>query len=259
MITNSTFIPVSEVIGDAAKALNDPEQRKLTPGFYLSAAQRALSTLCHDVDADERHWEADIPESMILQLPFGMTNKSVAMLFNGDHCNISGGKTLYIKPNYYHKGIPTTGAVENNPGSGEDLVQRWYYNNNLTAAWWGNNIFYAGESNGCLYLGPSCAAFEHLHITYTGIGIDKWGCDFNIPEWAREAITNQIIERGAADLWMMTGESRYRGKEQDMKEQNSITNPNGSWIRALRWWSRMDRKQRTDIWTYTSYFGIPPY
>lgn len=258
MITSATFLPVSEVIGDAARELGDPEQRKLTPGFYLSAAQRALSTLCHDVDADERHWEAEIPESMILQLPFGMTNKSVAMLFNGDHCDISSGKTLYIKPNYYHKGVPNKGGVANNHGSGEDLVQ-WWYNNSLVNSWWRNYVFYAGESNGCLYLGPSCAAFQKLHITYTGIGIDKWGCDFNIPEWAREAITNQIMERAAASLWMMTGDARYRAIQQDKKAENSVTNTNGSWIRALRWWSRMDRKQRTDAWVFTTWFGVPPY
>lgn len=258
MITNSTFIPASEVIGDAAQELNDPEQRKLTPGFYQSATQRALSTLCHDVDADERHWETEIPESLIIKLPFGMTRKSIAMLFNGSHCDIMAGRTLFIRPNYYHKGAPQVGGVANNHGAGEDLVQ-WWYNNSVITNWWGNFVFCAGESNGCLYLSPNCAGYEKLHITYTGIGIDQWGCDFNIPEWAREAIVNQVIERGAASLWMLTGDSRYRAIQQDKKAENSITNPNGSWIRALRWWSRMDAKQRSDIWTYTTWFGVPPY
>lgn len=258
MITSSTYIPVSEVIGAAAMELGDPEFRKWGKPAYESAAQRALSTLCHDVDADERHWEAEIPESMILQLPFGMNTKSIAMLFNGDHCDMMNGKNLFIKPNYFHKGAPNVGGVANNHGSGEDLAQ-WWCGNSIVGAWWGNSIFYAGESNGCLYLGPSCAAFQKLHVTYSGIGIDQWGCDFNIPEWAREAIINQVIERGAADLWAMTRDNFYRAIQQDKKQENSITNVNGSWIRALRWWSRMDRKQRTDAWTYSTWFGIPPY
>ena len=251
MITAATMIPASEVIGDASEALNDLELRKWTPAAYESAAQRALSNLCHDVDADERHWEAEIPESLIIKLPFGMHRKSLVMAFNGDHCDMNGANTVFEKPNYFHKG--GDGAVANNWGSGEDLIQ-----GPQSPLYAGSLLFY-GESNGCLYLSEACRGYQKIHITYYGIGIDKWGCDFNIPEWARDAIGYYIIEKGAGALWMLTRDTDYRAIQKDAKLELAITNPNGAWITALRRWSRMDRKQRTDTWTYSSWFGIPPY
>ena len=58
---------------------------------------------------------------------------------------------------------------------------------------------------------------------------------------------------------MLTRDTDYRAIQKDAKLELAITNPNGAWITALRRWSRMDRKQRTDTWTYSSWFGIPPY
>lgn len=251
MITNSTYLPVSEVIGDVSERLNDPELRKWTPASYESSAQRALSNLCHEADFDERHWECEIPSSGIVKLPFGMHRKSLVMAFNGDHCDMSNASNVFIKPNYFHKG--GTGAVANNLGSGEDLVQGARSPLNT------GNLLFAGESNGCLYLSPACSGYQKLHITYYGIGIDKWGCDFNIPEWARDAIGAFMTEKGAAALWMMTRDTAYRAIQQEFKLELAITNPNGAWMTALRRWSRMDKKQRTDVWTATSFFGIPPY
>ena len=254
MITNATFLPVTEVIGDVSERLNDPELRKWMPASYESAAQRALSNLCHAADFDERHWECEIPASGIIKLPFGMHRKSLVMAFNGDHCNMLAAKTVFEKLNYFHKG--GQGGVANNLGSGEDLVQ-WFDGIGVQGAA-GDLLFY-GESNGCLYLSPSCCGFQKLHITYYGIGIDKWGCDFNIPEWGREAIGAFMIEKGAAALWMLTRDTAYRAIQQEFKAELAITNPNGAWMTALRRWSRMDQKQRTDVWTATSWYGIPPY
>ena len=256
MITNATYIPVSEVIGDVSERLNDPELRKWTPASYESSAQRALSNLCHDADFDERHWECEIPSTGIIKLPFGMHRKSLVMAFNGDHCDMLSAQKVFEKPNYFHKG--GEGAVANNLGSGEDLVPSWRPNSIGVQGVVGDILFY-GESNGCLYLSPACMGFQKIHITYYGIGIDKWGCDFNIPEWARDAIGAFMTEKGAAALWMLTRDTAYRDIKNEFKLELALTNPNGAWMTALRRWSRMDKKQRTDTWTYTSWFGIPPY
>lgn len=251
MITNATYLPVSEVINDVSERLGDPELRKWTPASYESAAQRALSNLCHDADFDERHWETEIPSSGIIKLPFGMHRKSLVMAFDGDHCDMLNAKKVFEKPNYFHKG--GEGAVANNLGTGEDLLN-WFDGPQAS----GDQLFY-GESNGCIYLNPGARCYQKIHITYYGIGIDKWGCDFNIPEWARDAIGAYMTEKGAAALWMLTRDNAYRIIQQEAKLELALTNPNGAWLAALTRWSRMDKKQRTDTWTYTSWYGVPPY
>lgn len=252
-MTASTYLSVSEVIGVAAMRLGDPEFRKWGRPAYESAAQRAVATLFKDASADTRQWECPIPkDSLIVKLPFGMTTKSLAMLFNGDHCDMRNAMTLFIKPNYYHKG--GSGAVANNTGSGQDILV-WNNDN-----WWPRgSLYYAGEHAGCLYLSPSCASFDKLHITYSGIGIDCWGSSFQVPEWAREAIIDRITAEGAAQLLAMTRDAFYRTVQQDMKEALMLTNPNGTWQRALIYWNNMDRKSRNDTWTATSWVGISPY
>ncbi len=252
-MTSSTYLPVSEVIGVAAMNLGDGELRKWGRPAYESAAQRAVSVLFKDVSADTRQWECAIPkDSLIVRLPFGMTTKSLVMLFNGDHCDMRNAMNLFIKPGYYHKG--GTGAVANNTGSGEDLIT-WNTDN-----WWPRgSLCWAGEHAGCLYLSPSCRAYDKLHITYSGIGIDCWGDTFQVPEWAREAIIDRVTYEGAGQLWAMTRDNFYRAVQQDKKEAIAITNPNGTWQQALIYWSRMDQKQRNDVWTATSWVGISPY
>lgn len=254
MITQSTYISADQVIGDAAAELGDTGFRKWGKPAYLSAAQRALATICHDVPWDTRHWEAEIPASLILPLPWGMTEKSLAVLFNGDHCDFRNVQTLHIKPNMYHKG--GEGYVANNAGAGLDIAPGGL---DWSGAWPQNYLYFAEDSAGCLYLSASCRAFQKVHITYSGLGIDCLGDDFRIPEWAREAITDAVILRGAKGLRAITRDNLYREIIREKEPQLALTNPNGTWLRALGHWGRMGQKDRMDTWTRTTWFGYPPY
>jgi hypothetical protein len=256
MITGGTYIPVDQVIGDAAIEVNDDEFRKAGKPFYLSAAQRGLSILMKDVPADVRHFEAPIPDDLIIKLPWGMTNKSLAKLYDGPGCDLSSAETLFIKPNMFHKG--GAGYVANNMGITADIVPGLLNWN--VANWWPQNwIYFAGEANGYLYLSSSCRQFGFLHITYSGLGIECWGSDFCIPEWAREAITDYVVQRAASKLFMLTKDATFRDKQKEKDSALSLMNPSGTWSRAMSYWGRMDQKQRNDVWTSTTWYGYPPY
>lgn len=257
MRTTTAYIPVAQVIGDAAQELGDGEFRKYGRPAYVSAAQRALATLCHTVPWDVRHFQAPIPEDRILKLPWGTNEKSLVVLFNGPRCDFNNVRTLFIKPGLFHNG--GSGYVANNTGGGVDVVPRVSWN----TSWPDNWLFFAGETNGNLYLSPSCSSYENIHITYMGLGMECWGDDFCIPEWAREAITDMVILRAAKTLRSLTNGSStsnmYREIINEKEQATAITNPNGTWLQALSYWGRMDEKQRNDVWSATTYFGEAPY
>lgn len=256
MITGGTYVPVSQVIGDAAIELGDPEFRKYTYPAYVSAAQRALSRLFHDVPADIRHFEADITPTLIIDLPWGMTEKSLACVYNGDQCDFVNVQNLFIKPHMWHSG--GQGYVANNVGYGVDLVGPLAWNCPYPQQW----IYFAGESNGKLYLSQSCSGFQKVHITYSGLGIECLGDEFQIPEWAREAIADMVMLRAAKALKKIAVDKDrqdYMDIIRDKEQATAITNPNGTWLQALGYWGRMGEKERMDVWSSTTWLGYPPY
>lgn len=257
MRTTTAYVDVAQVLGDAARELGDLEFRKYGYPAYVSAAQRALATLCHTIPWDVRHFEAEIPESLILKLPYGTNEKSLVVLFNGPQCNFQNVQTLFIKPNMFHKGAQ--GYVANNTGQGADIVPAGLaWNTN----WPDNWLYFAGESDGHLYLSQLCRNFEKIHITYAGLGMECWGDDFRIPEWAREAITDAVILRAAKALKKMSVDKDrqdYMDIIRDKEQATAITNPNGTWLQALGYWGRMDQKERMDVWTQSTWFGFAPY
>jgi hypothetical protein len=255
MSVSTSYISVSNVITDASQELRDPECGKLGYPFYRSAAQRALQELGYDTFFDRRVWETAIPENLIVELPEGIIGLETALLFNGDNCNVSQSAVMFIKPNMYHKG--GTGYLANNTWRNHDPLQ-------YSSGWWscppylgpfGNGVFFAGEFRGSLYLSHSCAQYERLHITYNGLGMEKWGDDFEIPQWAREAVTDFIILRCARAL-QQDNMQYYRAIIND--KQTEMKAMNGTWTRAKMRWNGMDKKSRYDTIAYTTYFGTTP-
>lgn len=253
MITTTAYIPVENVLFDAAQEIRDSEFRRYGRPAYLSAAQRGLSELCHDVPWDVRHFQTKIPPNRIIDLPFGTGQKSLVALFNGDNCDMRYAQTVFIKPNMYHKG--GEGYVANNIGPGIDISVP---NNALYNQTMQDYLYFAGESDGKLYLSPSCLQFENIHITFSGLGMECWGEDFCIPMWAREAITDYVILKAARAL-RQDNMNFYREVIREKEAALALTNPSGTWIRALGYWGRMDEKERNDVWTQTTRFGRWPY
>ncbi len=259
MRTTTAYVPVGQIVRDATRELGDPEGRKYGPAAYISAAQRALSRLCHDVPHDVRHMQMPIPPDLIVKLPWGTNDKSLVVLFNGEHCNFGNVQTLFIKPNVWHQG--GQGYVANNTGMGADIVPG-YLNWSAPGQWWQNWTYFAGESNGNLYLSHSCLQYQNIHITYAGLGMECWGDDFCVPEWAREAITDMVILRAAKVLKKMSVDKDRQDYMDIIREKElstSILNGAGTWLQALNYWGRMDEKTRMDVWTQTSFYGYPPY
>lgn len=254
MATGNSFIPLGDVLFDAASEVSDPEFKKAGGRpFYVGAAQRAVGKMFKDTSLDSRTWETDVPSSLLIELPNGLEEIDAAYLYNGDHCNVSFSQKLYIKRNMYRLG-----------GGGYLSGDKWYnYPDPLqfshgSGAWgaWSSTpppwVFFAGRHNGFLFLSDSCTAFNRISIVYQGIGVDCLGDDPKIPYWMRDAVTDYIVLRAAQKLRFQDPvlmREIIREKEMEMKSNQ------GSWNTAMIYGKRMDRKTRDDTKNYLESFG----
>lgn len=245
MLGNS-YISIGEIVVAAAQELREEEFGVLGRPFYVSSAQRAVTQMnyaCHFFKQDAI---LDIPASRVVELPKDLSGKDYVYLFSGDSCDIGNAPTLWIKPGMFHLG--GTGFVSQNTGIADPLIP-WRFPLNFAPA---NFIYYAGERRGKLYLSPSCAGFEKLLILYTGIGVECFGDDFEIPMWAREAVTDFVILKAA--------QARFREDPQAMRmviadKKAEMTAVNGSWNRAIWQYKQSDQKRRYDQSVTSTRFG----
>ena len=248
MSLGNAYVPVGEVITFAAQEIGDEEFGRLGRPFYLSAAQRALVEMNYQTQFYKKIFEAAIPDDLIIELPCDLTGKDMVLLFNGSNCDIGRSTVLFIKPNMWHKG--GSGYVANNRGFNPDPLQ-W------SSSWTQTQpcLHFAGEHMGKLYLSEGCARYEKLHITYTGLGMEDIGEDFEVPYWCREAITDFIVDRAAK---AMLPEAPQLMKYRIDSKQSELKDARGSWHQAVIRYKLNDRKGRYDTDAYTHRFGHFP-
>lgn len=252
MSATTAYIPVSEVLVDAGQELRDDDWR-MAGGrpYYLSQAQRGLQQICYDAMWDERQADLPTPENLILTLPPDLIGLKAVWMYNGTDCNVNCSDILYIKPNMFHRG--GAGFFANNTGQGNLLnYGDWWTGGPAPAC-----LYFAGEYKGKLYMSQSCLSYPQVHLTYYGLGIDDYCEDFQVPQWAREAITDFVIHKAALRL-RRDNPNLYRDIIREKESMLSDLNVNGTWHKAQVRWGRMDQKERDDLIAQTHRFGHPP-
>lgn len=239
---------VSDVIADAATELRIPDFGFLGRPFFLSAAQRGLTEMNSATNFYKKVWDKPI-DSLVISLPSDLTEKDGVWLVKGSGSTITSSTILFIKPNMYHKG--GEGYIANNKGLNRDMLQ-WSLSWSETPP---NHLYFAGEFNGALYLSPSCQQWDYLHVRYTGLGMDCFGEEFEVPHWCREAITDYVIHRAAMAL--ERDDPQHLGRVINRKKEE-LKAVNGSWMTAVGRYKRLDKKGRYDVAAYTTRFGHFP-
>lgn len=248
MSAGNSFITLENVISDAASELPIEGYGPLGRPFFIAAAQRGLTDLNYDTNFFKKEFIAPVPDNLILHLPGDLTDKDQVYLANVDGCEIGQTTILFIKPNMWHLGAD--GYFAQNKGFNLDPLQ-------YSLSWSQtppNNMYFAGERMGKLYLSPTCKNFSHVVIPYTGIGVDCFGEDFEVPMWAREALVDYVVLRVAQGM-RRSDPQYYTTIIREKEAQLSRVNPSGSWNRALVRYKRMDKKQRYDTAQYNHRFG----
>lgn len=246
MGTGNSNASLGTVIFDAAQVLGDEGFRKAGGRpFYVSAAQRAVSKMMKDTMMDHRTWSTPIQERHIIDLPEGLEEIDAVYVEGGDDCNVGSSRKVYIKENMHRLG-----------GQGYIAGDKW--NNHMDPLQFSHgwseepppNLLFAGRWQEQLHLSDSCLAWARLRVDYQGLGMEKLGDDFVVPYWMRDAITDYVTMRAAQKL-MRLDRQYMGGIVRDMKYEME----RGSWLTAMGYAKRMDRKQRSDMVAYLETFG----
>jgi hypothetical protein len=240
-VIHTNYVPVGEVITEAAQELQDEGFGLVGRPFYLAAAQRGLSKMMKEVFGDERYWNTSIPANGIVQLPQGVSGIKGAWLYNGDSCNVSKSTPLFIKPNMHKLG--GEGYLANNTWNNHEDPLQFSFGSTRDP----HHLHFAGYFDGQLHLSKSCSSFQRLHIVYFGIGVEP--CeddDFMVPEWAQEAIVDFVVHRIA---------KRMRFKDIVREKQDELKGVRGNWIQAKVIFKRMDPKTRYDTMAMIHRYG----
>jgi hypothetical protein len=240
---HTNYVPVGEVITEAAQELRDEDFGLVGRPFYLAAAQRGMSKMMKEVFGDERYWSTTIPANGIVQLPDGMSGVKGAWLYNGNTCDVSKSTPLFIKPNMHRLG--GEGYLANNTWNNHDDPFQFSFGATRDP----HGVYAAGFSpqDKQLHLLPACRAFQRLQIVYYGIGIEP--CedgDFYVPEWAQEAIVDFVVHRIA---------TRQRMNDVIARKQEELKGVRGNWMQAKVIFKRMDPKTRYDTMAMIHRYG----
>lgn len=256
MKTTNSFVPVSEIITDAAAPLKDWDFGRLGRPFYISAAFRGLRKMCFDTNFNKRVWTAEInQDSMTLDLPKGYIECDGAWVYNGTHCDVARSTVLFIKDNMHRLG--GSGYIANNKWNNHDPLQ-YSFGPTAHPGGWSSDpphcLHFAGTFNGRIYFSDSCRQYQYVHMMYTS-SVEQCDDDIDIPEWAAEAITDYVTYR-AAEALEREDPQYLRGLI--ARKENEMKAPNGSWRTAEYYYKRLDKKGRYDLAAKTFRFGHTP-
>ena len=246
MATGSSYVPLEDVIFDAASELGDGDYRKGEGRpSYVAAAQRGVSKMFKDTMMDFRTWTTEINNRPIIDLPSGLEEIDAIYVQGGDACNTGLSRKVYVKNDMHRLG-----------GEGYTAGDQWYnwadplqYSHG-----WSQqpppNLLFCGRWQGQLHLSDSCMSWAILRVDYQGLGMEKLGDDFKVPYWMRDAITDYVVMRIAQKLRRMDKQYMTQIIREKQVEMDS-----GSWRTAKIYAKRMDRKMRDDTVTYMETYG----
>lgn len=246
MATGNSNISLGTVIYDAAQVVGDEGFRKAGGRpFYVGAAQRGVSKMMKDTMMDHRTWSVPINGNAIITLPEGLEEIDQVYVEGGDGCNVGITRKVYIKENMHR--LAGNGYIAGDKwDNGGDLLQHSHGWSEQPPP----NLLFAGRWQGQLHLSDSCLVWARLRVDYQGLGIERMGEEFEVPYWMRDAITDYVTMRAAQKL-MRLDRQFMTGIFRDMKYEME----RGSWLTAMGYAKRMDRKQRRDTAIYLETFA----
>ena len=237
----NTYISPNVLISDIVLLVGDDSFTFKSKGFYIGQIQACLNELAFDTFFQEGYIDVDVPtETLCLPMPENIFNIKQMFLFNGDDCNLTSATTVYHKRNYVAKKSGYTARVTS--VSNGDPFQMMGHGHD-------SNYFYEVQ-NGLIMLSAYCQTFDKLRIYYNGVG-GKIEDAPVIPLFFRQVIIDWVSLR-ALDMKIMSNPAGntflYAIRDRIDKRLNDPYE--GSYIKAQRRVSNIDRKEKDDLITY---------
>jgi hypothetical protein len=245
MVNENNFLSINEVLADALVALDDEEQRMLTPGFYRAQVRNAMDELGFDTVFTERDMDVPIPSNNIVVFPQNAYRIKDVLIYTGSPDNVQ-----YVQPVYWKKGARTEGygkgyVANNHPGNHSDN----YFSSN--PAWGDNDInYFFSFVQGNIYLSDPCTTYDYVKVVFDGIASGTLDDTKMVPPEVRDAVMLWVIERCASMLKVK--DAKYRTVQLDAAAQLDVNGFDGAWQKAIRRIKYQGKKIRKDIAEYNN-------
>lgn len=247
------YIPETQLLASAMMRAGDPGGGIVGQAFYRDFLASGLRNLCFEAEWDKRYHDIPFPEDRIVtDMPKYISGINSIWLYMGPMCDpqrLNGSVRVHIKDNYVHDG-----------GLGGFQDNQWFNfpdgTQNSVGMFQPWNLFYAGYTNGKLYLSPQCSGYARIRIYYTGIGLSDY-CpneQMQVPIWAVDALECYVAMRASEVMIGLEGKTQeamarwkiFNGEYKDIR---------GAWSNAKMYWSQADAQDRKDVVTIVTYLG----
>jgi len=242
-INIQNFLSLQEVLADVLVAMDDKEQRKLTPGFYRAQVKYGLDDLGFEAKFFEVTVDELLPDDLIVQMPVGSYNLKNIHIYTGTPDNVGIVENVYWRRNVQTRG-KDTGVVANvNLGNISDPF--------ISAPFWmRGGAFWFSVQNGLIRLSDSCQYYDYTRMTFNGIPSGHLDEAKMVPPEVRKALVLWVTEKCASSLKLT--DNRYRAVQVDAAAQLDEYGFNGAWHQAKMRLIDLDAKKLRDIMEYNA-------
>jgi hypothetical protein len=246
-ISPDNFCTVEEIKADVLVRLDDQEERKLSPGYYVRQIKKGLEELSFMTYFNTVFLDLTMPKTLNMPIPKNMWNiKDIFVWKHGsvdcnqptcDDCSIQGMERVFYKRNFISKGKGYGYTARNHENSHDPFMRRTGNGGGLK---WYNVV------EGIIMLSESCDCYDRIRIVANGLMTADVNKVKVIPIFVRQAVTLWATCECAAALkkkdptyrvvWADTrtelysptsrqtgnvwDEAQYRLKKRDKKEQD---------------------------------------
>jgi len=243
-MNTASLVPLDIIISDIAKKSGDPDFEFESRGSYIALIQEAMQELSIDTFYYEQEENFEIKDGCLqIPMPSGAFNLREIYGFFGTECKPNNSQKIWWKRNYKNNI-----ASDNWGNSGSP-----YYKNRGDANPPGN-LFFAGLSNGVIYLSPSCKQFDQIQLRYNGLMGDISDTPI-IPIIFRQAIVDYCVVQAITTRITInpTHQAMSAWQFAFSVHNDRLNKPyTGSWDSARHRAKTMDTKSRNDFKEYLS-------
>jgi len=245
-ISYENYLPLTEVLADALVALDDKEQKQLSPGFYRSQVKYALDELGFSSSFIEVVVDTEMTDNLIFPIPKNCYNLKQVNAYTGSPNDVTYTQNLYWRRHVSTRGKGTGYTANINEGNTTDPF--------IKAPMWSSGYYYFSTQNNRIFLSDYCSAFDYVRIIFDGVPSGSLDNVAFIPPFARKAIVLWVIEKCAS--YLKGRDSKYRIIQLDAASQLDEYGLRGAWHEAKKRMKSLDTKKLNDVIMYNQKMNI---
>lgn len=233
------LLSINEIKANILVAVQDEEERLLTPGFYRKLVKDALDELNFETFFNVTFQDIPIPSDLKVPIPSGCFNLTDMFLYQNENCCdiacTNGTVRVFHKANFLTKGFDKGYTARNKPNTPDVFI----HNRGINSA-----VHFYNVNNGIIMLSDNCANYPYVRLVFNGTASDIDSLKM-IPPFCRKGITSYCVER--AFFYLKLREPKYRQAWVDSKQTIAE-----DWRDAVYRLKRLSKLERSNLYEYLS-------